>query len=259
MTPGRIGPIPYRLLLAGGWIDQPFVNEHDPSPPGSMVVVSLEPDRLYMERAGMATSSRKVAARLWPTGLPEDVPREELVRLLYEEENRGRAEPSGSQDMIGLIHPGISRLDYDHAHDGGVFPAHVESCVDAEIAAWLTRVIHVLPVAPRPDGYDTLGDRRVSPEWVRRLGRSGADCFDAILAGDVRALGDTVNECMRCWEAMLPRSFVHPVLTADWPGLLDRYQAKYEGAMASASGGGYLYVITEREVPGTFHPSIRLS
>jgi len=32
-------------------------------------------------------------------------PREELVRELYRAENDGKAEPSGSQDMIGLIYP----------------------------------------------------------------------------------------------------------------------------------------------------------
>ena len=29
--------------------------------------------------------------------------------------------------MIGLIHPGINRLDYDYAANGGVFPSHIES------------------------------------------------------------------------------------------------------------------------------------
>ena len=38
-----IGAIPYRMAFAGGWIDQPFVSRHNPSPPGSMVVVGLEP------------------------------------------------------------------------------------------------------------------------------------------------------------------------------------------------------------------------
>jgi len=201
--------------------------------------------------------NQKVAMRLWPEGLP-DSPSDELVRLLYEEENRGRSEPSGSQDMIGLIYPGISRLDYDIGHEGGVFPVHIESCLNPAVCSWLEQVLHILPIAPRPEGYDTLGDQRVSSDWVRRLGQSGADCYDAILARDVRALGASVNECTRCWEAMLPRSFVHPVLTADWPGLLERYRSEYEGAMASASGGGYLFVVTERDVPGSFSPSIRL-
>src|SRR5437588_11182205 len=38
-----IGRIPNRLALAGGWLDQPFVSRHTPEPPGSMVVVILQP------------------------------------------------------------------------------------------------------------------------------------------------------------------------------------------------------------------------
>jgi hypothetical protein len=34
-----IGKIPYRLQLADGWIDQPFVSRLNPKPPGAMVVV----------------------------------------------------------------------------------------------------------------------------------------------------------------------------------------------------------------------------
>jgi hypothetical protein len=47
----------------------------------------------------------------------------ELVRELYAAENDGLAEPSGSQDMCGLIFPGVSRLDYDASVDGGWFRA----------------------------------------------------------------------------------------------------------------------------------------
>jgi hypothetical protein len=54
-----IGRIPYRLALAGGWIDQPFVSRLNPTPPGSMVVVSLVPEFRYMDRCGMAVSTRK--------------------------------------------------------------------------------------------------------------------------------------------------------------------------------------------------------
>jgi hypothetical protein len=57
-----IGKIPYRLALAGGWIDQPFVSRLNPSPPGSMVVVALEPIFRFMDR-GMGTSTRNVAMR----------------------------------------------------------------------------------------------------------------------------------------------------------------------------------------------------
>jgi len=69
-----IGSIPNRLQLAGGWIDQPFVNRHDPEPPGSMVVVQIEPDFRPMERSGIASGTRSVAMKLWKGKLPNRLP-----------------------------------------------------------------------------------------------------------------------------------------------------------------------------------------
>src|SRR5690349_14136782 len=121
-----LGAIPNRLALAGGWIDQPFVSQHNPNSPGSMVVVQIEPNFRPMDRAGIASGTRAVAMKLWQGKLPKRPPAE-LVRELYEAENKGKRQPSGSQDMIGLIYPGINRLDYDFAANGGVFPSHIAS------------------------------------------------------------------------------------------------------------------------------------
>ena len=161
-----IGAIPNRLQLAGGWIDQPFVSRRNPRPPGSMVVVALEPTFRVMDRAGCASGTRAVATKLWRGRLPARPP-EELVRELYRAENKGKAEPSGSQDMIGLVYPGINRLDYDFAANGGVFPLHIESLNHARVARWLERVLHVLPVEPRPEGYNPLGEKRLEPGMDR--------------------------------------------------------------------------------------------
>jgi hypothetical protein len=253
-----IGSVPYRLALAGGWIDQPFISRHNPSPPGSMVVVSVEPTFWFMERAGIATGTRKVALDLWNGALPNRSP-DVLTRELYAAENDGKAEPSGSQDMIGLLYPGISRLDYDIAHHGGIFPSHIESNCDHQIAAWLQNVVHVLPVAPRPDGYNPLGQLNLDPSWIGRMGQTGKDCYNAILARDVKALGASMNDCMACWETILPQTVKHPAVTVDLLGLLRCYQANYSGAMYSGCGGGYLFVASEKPVPGAFHVTVRLA
>jgi hypothetical protein len=252
-----IGAIPYRMAFAGGWIDQPFVSRHNPAPPGSMVVVGIEPAFRLMDRAGMATGTRYVALKLWNGSLPPRDPAE-MVAELYAEENRGKAEPSGSQDMIGLIYPGINRLDYDFEHKGGVFPRHIESNNDPAIARWLEGVINMLPVAPRPDGYNPLGVMNLDPEWISRLGQSGKDCYQAIIERDIRGLGASMNECMLCWEAILPHVVRHPTLTVDLMGLLGYYQARYAGAMYSGCGGGYLYVVSEEPVPGAFRVKVRI-
>ena len=246
-----VGAVPYRIALAGGWIDQPFVSRHDPSPPGSMVVISVEPQFRWMNRSGICGSTREIALELWNGKLP-DRNREELVQELYAAENEGKAEPSGSQDMIGLVYPGVSRLDYDFTYQGGIFPRHIESNNDPAVARWLSEILHVVPVEPRPEGYNPLETKNLDPEWIRRLGQSGSDCFNAIVNRNINALAESMNECMRCWEAILPGTVRHPTLKIDLPALLKHYQDRYVGAMYSGCGGGYLYVISQEPVPGAF-------
>lgn len=255
LTPAT-GEFPYRMAFAGGWIDQPFVSRLNPDPSGSMVVVGIEASTRFMDRCGMATGTRKVALRLWGGGIPDRDPGA-LVRELYAEENRNLRDPSGSQDMIGLVLPGVNRLDYDIRHEGGFFPRHIASNRDPEVAAWLERVIHVIPVMPRPEGYNPLDEKRLAPEWVRRLGRSGRDGFDAIVARDAAALGASMNECMRCWEALLPCTVRHPTIRLDLPAILKACQDRHPGAMYSGCGGGYLYVVSETPVPGSFSIRVR--
>jgi hypothetical protein len=251
-----LGRLPYRLALAGGWIDQPFVSRLHPSPPGSMVVVCVEPQFWFMERAGICIGTRNVALKLWNGALPDGDP-EQLVRRLYEAENKGKAEPSGSQDMIGLVYPGVNRLDYDFTCKGGVFPRHIESNNDPQVAAWLENVVQVLPVSQRPEGYNPLEIKNLDPDWIRRLGQSGQDCYEAIVARDLAALGESMNECMRCWEAILPGTVRHRTIRIDLPGLLRYYQSRYPGAMYSGCGGGYLYVVSDEPVPGAFRIKVR--
>jgi len=253
-----IGKIPYRLALAGGWIDQPFVSRLNPSPPGSMVVVALEPIYRFMDRCGMGTSTRNVAMHLWNEALPKREPAQ-LVHELYAAENKGKPEPSGSQDMAGLIYPGITRLDYDANFEGGYFPIHVESNNDPDLVEWLENVIHILPVAQRPDGYSPLGIKNLDAGWIRRLGYSGKDCYEAILSKDLLGLGEAMNECMRCWEAILPHTVRHPAITVDLMALLAYYQHRYPGAMYSGCGGGYLFVVSDEPVPGAIQAKIRIA
>jgi hypothetical protein len=253
-----VGSLPYRMAFAGGWIDQPFLSRLNPSPPGSMVVAGLEPTFRYMDRCGMATSTRKVAARLWGGTLPRREPAV-LVRELYAEENRNLPEPSGSQDMIGLIYPGISRLDFDADHEGGIFPAHIESCCDPRVARWLEEHVSMVPVSQRPDGYNPLVTKNLDREWIRRLGQTGKDCYAAIVAMDLAGFGRSMNECMRCWETILPATVRHPTVTVDLVGVMEHYQGISAGAMYSGCGGGYLYVASRDPVPGGIRVKVRVS
>jgi hypothetical protein len=250
--------IPQRIALAGGWIDQPFLSRHNPAPPGSMVVVALEPVIWFMDRCGMAGSTRRIATKIWNGALPNRPPAE-LVRELYAAENAGKAEPSGSQDMIGLVYAGISRLDYQADVEGGCFPAHIESTCDLGIARWVEQILHLVPINQRPAGYNPLGIKNLNPQWIRELGESGMECFDAIRETDVRRLGASMNQCMKCWEAILPHTVQHPTITIDLKEILSWFQTRYPGAMYSGCGGGYMIVASEEPVPGSLRFNVRIA
>ena len=117
----------------------------------------------------------------------------------------------------------------------------------------------MIPVAQRPEGYNPLGIRNLDPDWIGRLGRTGAACFDALVGMDLHGLGAAMNECMRCWEAILPHTVQHPTIRIDLVGLLRYYQSRYAGAMYSGCGGGYLLVAAREPVPGSFRVRVRLA
>jgi hypothetical protein len=113
-------------------------------------------------------------------------------------------------------------------------------------------------VGQRPAGYDPLEMMNITPSWVRRLGESGRACFDSLLCANLRSLQDSMNECMLCWETLLPNTVCHPAIKVDLKGILSYYQSRYAGAMYSGCGGGYLYVVSDRPVPGGFQVKVRL-
>lgn len=106
---------PWRICLAGGWLDQPWVSEICP---GSCIVVNVHPHQQFKTRSGLATSTRTYGMKLWGTlagGRPpigEET--EDLALMLFGAENPpGCKYVAGSQDALGLMLPGVNRLDYN--------------------------------------------------------------------------------------------------------------------------------------------------
>ena len=75
--------IPYRVDLAGGWLDQPNISQFFPGP---VLTICVEPDYEFNDRSGMATSSRKKAIELWQTNIPTG-DTEKLSKTLFCFEN----------------------------------------------------------------------------------------------------------------------------------------------------------------------------
>ena len=125
----------------------------------------------------MGTSTRKVAMQLWGGGLPDRRPGAAGARAV----RRGERRPGRAFRLAGHDRPDLSRRQPPGLRltttRAAYFPAHVESNTDPEVARWLEKVIHMVPGRATPDGYNPLGVKHLDPEWIRRLGQSGKDCF----------------------------------------------------------------------------------
>ncbi len=237
---------PYRLCLAGGWIDQPWVSEIHP---GSVVVAQIWPTMEFNDRSGLATSSRNVGIKLWGDRYPEGDHEQNALMLFGAENPPGKKYISGSQDHIGLLYPGINRLYYN----GGFWPKSVDSTKDKDICDWLSNVLHLVPLEPRPEGYDPLKVMCLEKDLVKALGEAGELCWESILKKDVNGLGKGLTDTFLSWKKILP------LTVPDWVmnEMETKYFPNYPGAVTSGSGGGYVIVASEKPVEGAIKVKVR--
>lgn len=236
--------LPYRICLAGGWMDQPWISEYHP---GSVVVFQINSTIDFNDRSGMATSSRKVAMELWGNRLPAGDPVRNAQLLFGAENPPGTQYVSGSQDQLGILLPGINRLYYN----GGYWPSTIESITDQETVAWLESVFHLIPMKPRPDAYDPIREKNLTQEGVKLLGEAGNMCWESIIKRDVSGLGASLFQTLAAWQQLLPCTVLPETLA-----LIEQYH-HYPGVLFSGSGGGYLMVISEQPIGGALKVSIR--
>ncbi|MDE6551841.1 MAG: adenylyltransferase/cytidyltransferase family protein, partial [Muribaculaceae bacterium] len=155
--------LPYRIDIAGTWIDQPYVSKYGA---GWAITASIEPTHEFMERGGMSTSTRNAAKKIWPFELPA-YNEEMLARLVFcfenDPENKGHV--SGAQDAIGICISGLSR----HYYDGHYWPERIETIHDEDILSWLEGHVCLVPMFPRRPGCSVVEGKDITPEKVRDL------------------------------------------------------------------------------------------
>ena len=230
---------PYRLCLAGGWIDQPWVSEiHS----GSVVVAQIWPTMDFNNRSGLATSSRDFGIKIWGDRYPDGNPLENAKILFGAENPPGTKYVAGSQDQLGLLLPGVNRLHYN----GSYWPDYIDSSVDNDLCDWLTHVIHLVPLKPRPDGYDPLKEMHLEKHFIRDLGDAGDRCWESILKKDISGLGKALSDTLISWKKILPLTVPDDIMKE----METIYFSEYPGAITSGCGGGYIIVASENEVPG---------
>lgn len=225
--------LPYRLDLAGTWIDQPYVSRYGA---GWALTISLEPTIEFMERSGMSTSTRNAAKKIWPYQLPNDNS-ETLAKLLFcfENEPTKQSHVSGAQDAIGICMPGLCR----HYYDNNYWPEKIESCHDEAILSWLEQHLCLIPMFPRREGVSVVVGKQISVEGVKRLSAAADACWVAIMARNLEAFASAFQSSFEAQIAMFP-SMMQPGVQ----DYIDRYKGRaLAWKMAGAGGGGYLALV----------------
>jgi len=241
------GSLPYRIDLAGTWIDQPYVSKFHP---GSAIITSLEPTIEFNERGGMATSTRKKALELWPMGIPLGKP-EELAKMLFRWDNPpGNSEVSGSQDSLGMILPGLNKIYYDR---GEYWPCRIESIHDETILSWLENKMNFIFLWPRPADYDVLGETKITTENVKDLTDAAERCWKGIENMDFPEFAAAALDSFHAQAKMFPR-----MLSDKIKEVIDRYRPIASGwKLSGAGGGGYLVLFADQAIDGAIHVKIR--
>lgn len=238
--------VPFRLDLAGGWLDQPFVSKHHP---GAVVNCCLEPLEEYQTRSGLASSTRAAAMRMWGPKLPAGE-REDLAKMLFACENPpGTIDVAGSQDAIGVVYPGVNRM----AYHGKYWPEEITTSLEPAVIHFLESHVQLLATDPRGADVSILSRTRIDSAGAKRLAYAADDCWNAIFAQDGAALGGAVTRSFDAQVAMFPN-----MMNDDLRSAIEAHRERVLGyKVAGAGGGGYLVLISPDPIEGATRIRIR--
>lgn len=238
--------IPFRIDLAGGWLDQPYVNNLYP---GSVLTISIEPTIEFNNRSGMSSSTRNKAIELWKAQLP-DGDREQLAKILFSYENPpGTKNIAGSQDALGIVLPGLNQLNYKASY----WPHDIKSVQDESILSFIENHLYLIPLDPRNNEYDVLSNTNISERGAKALAEAALACWESILAKDSKAFGKAFTASFEAQIQMFPNMVDTPLLST-----IEKWSATTLGhKLSGAGGGGYLILISETPIPNAIQIKIR--
>lgn len=239
--------IPFRLDLAGGWLDQPFVSKYYPGP---VITISVEPEYEFNDRSGMSSSTRMKAIDLWQTDIPEG-DKEKLARTLFCVENPpGTTYISGSQDSIGIVYPGVNKLYYPC---GNYWPNQITSVTDDDTLTWIEKHLWLINLSPRQNDYNVLSDTVLNAESAQRLAEATEEVWQAIVSQDLKSFGEGIKKSFEAQVSMFPH-MVNPHILAQ----ISYYAPFALGwKISGAGGGGYLVLVADQPIKNGIQLKIR--
>ena len=238
--------IPFRIDIAGGWLDQPYVSKYYPGP---VITVSIEPTIEFNDRSGMASSTRRKAIDMWGPRLPAGDP-EKLAKQLFSYDNPpGTKYVSGSQDSIGIVFPGLN-ISY---YEGEYWPRRVVSEQDEAILRFVEESLYLVPLGPRGPEYDVLSQTDINESNAKNLADAAIGCWHAILRRDIHSFGKFFRDAFDGQIKMFPLMMNDMVAE-----MIEQYRNEALGwKLSGAGGGGYLILVSDHPIEGAIRICIR--
>jgi galactokinase/mevalonate kinase-like predicted kinase len=170
--------------------------------------------------------------------------------MLFSYENPpGTQIVSGSQDALGIVLPGLNKLNYD----GQYWPHSVESVHEESVLRFIEDHLFLLTLEPRESTFSVLDGTKIDAVGAKCLADATEDCWNAMVQKNLRGFADAFTRSFEAQVAMFPN-----MADATIRSVIDRYRSEALGwKLSGAGGGGYLIMIAERKIKNTIQIKIR--
>ncbi len=197
----------------------------------------------------MSSSTRRKAIELWRNEIPHD-DAEHLAKMLFSFENPpGTNEISGSQDSLGIVLPGLNKLNYA----GNYWPQKIISVTDEGILSWIEHNLYLVTLGPRENTYSPLSNTNISAAGAKSLADATEDCWNAILKKDIQVFGTAFRRSFEAQISMFPDMVDEDILLT-----IEQYKDKAWGwKLSGAGGGGYIILVSDKTIEGAMQIKIR--
>jgi galactokinase/mevalonate kinase-like predicted kinase len=177
---------------------------------------------------------------------------EKLAKILFRYDNDpGTKDVSGSQDSIGITMPGINRFFYEKEK---YWPSKFETISDLSVINWLEERLYMVTLWPRPADFVVLENTNISEDNVRRLTAAAELAWDGLTKKDIKNFAKGFNDSFDSQVRMFPR-----MMNGKIAKIIDNHKNKaLSWKLSGAGGGGYLILISEKEITNAIRIKIRI-
>ncbi|MEY4278533.1 MAG: hypothetical protein RL377_537, partial [Bacteroidota bacterium] len=156
---------------------------------------------------------------------------------------------AGSQDALGIVLPGLNKLNYDASY----WPASIESVQEEAILSFLEQHLYLIPLDPRHKEYDVLSNTHITELGAKALADAANACWDAIMAMDLQGFGKAFTASFDAQIKMFPN-----MVDAYLMKTIEELSIHALGyKLSGAGGGGYLIMISEQAIANALQIKIR--